>query len=70
MEGTTLRNLFGATASVIGCLFCFVALSGADSLKLAATFIISLTILMFYARKQGDHEKSWASSGNKPQDKQ
>lgn len=62
MEGFTFRNLFSACASIAGCLFCFVALSGADSVKLAATLIISLSILMFYARKQGARQR--AAAGN------
>lgn len=60
MEGASLRYIVSVCAAVLGCLFCFVALSGADSVKLAATFIISLTILMFYARKQSEHEKAYA----------
>lgn len=45
------------TAATLGCLFCFIALSGAESVKLALTFIISLSILMFYARRQGRTSK-------------
>ncbi|BDH45773.1 arginine:agmatine antiporter [Salmonella enterica subsp. enterica serovar Choleraesuis] len=60
MEGAKPKNVLSMIASVIGCLFCFVALSGADSVKLIATFIISLSILMFYARKQETHEKEFA----------
>ncbi|MBJ3816519.1 cadaverine/lysine antiporter [Shimwellia pseudoproteus] len=53
LEGASLKHVLSLIASVLGCLFCFVALSGADSIKLAATFIISLTILMFWGRKLG-----------------
>ena len=53
LEGASLKHILSLVASVIGCLFCFVALSGADGTKLMVTFIISLTILMFWGRKLG-----------------
>lgn len=62
LEGATFKHLMSLIASVMGCVFCFVALSGADSAKLTMTFIISLSILMFYARKQGAHEAAYARS--------
>ena len=62
MEGFTFRNTFSAFASLAGCVFCFVALAGADETKLAATLIISLSILMFYARKQGDSQRASAQT--------
>lgn len=60
MEGASLKNIVSVMAATLGCVFCFVALSGAENIKLTATFIISLSILMFYARKQGEHEKAYA----------
>ncbi|MDN6110379.1 MAG: cadaverine/lysine antiporter, partial [Enterobacterales bacterium] len=54
------RNIVSVMAATLGCIFCFIALSGAENIKLTATFIISLSILMFYARKQGEHEKAYA----------
>lgn len=60
MEGASLKNIVSVMAATLGCIFCFVALSGAENIKLTATFIISLSILMFYARKQGEHEKAYA----------
>ena len=50
-EGVNLKNLVSLICSVLGCIFCFIALSGANSFELAGTFIISLIILMFYANK-------------------
>ncbi len=60
MEGASLRNIVSVMAATLGCIFCFIALAGAENIKLTATFIISLSILMFYARKQGEHEKAYA----------
>ncbi|WP_392449566.1 cadaverine/lysine antiporter [Edwardsiella piscicida] len=60
LEGPSLHHVLSLTAATLGCLFCFIALSGAESVKLALTFIISLSILMFYARRQGFHEKAYA----------
>lgn len=60
MEGASLRNIVSVMAATLGCIFCFIALSGAENIKLTATFIISLSILMFYARKQGEHEKAYS----------
>ncbi|EPT6204832.1 TPA: hypothetical protein ACM6Y0_004680, partial [Escherichia coli] len=48
--------------SVLGCVFCFIALMGASSFELAGTFIVSLIILMFYARKM--HERQSHSMDN------
>ncbi|AFJ45187.1 cadaverine/lysine antiporter [Shimwellia blattae] len=53
LEGARLKHVLSLLASLMGCLFCFVALSGAESIKLTATFIISLTILIFWGRKLG-----------------
>ncbi|MBJ3813359.1 cadaverine/lysine antiporter [Shimwellia pseudoproteus] len=50
-EGVNLRNIVSLICSVLGCAFCFIALMGAGSFELSGTFIVSLIILMFYARK-------------------
>ncbi|WP_194435134.1 cadaverine/lysine antiporter [Vibrio fluminensis] len=52
-EGMTTRNGFVMFFSGIACVFCMVALAGAESTTLAATFIMSLIILMFYSKKVG-----------------
>ncbi|MBW7982957.1 cadaverine/lysine antiporter [Enterobacillus tribolii] len=52
-EGLNVKNLLSLIAAVLGSVFCFIALMGANSFELAGTFIISLIILMFYARKMG-----------------
>ncbi|EMR7683882.1 cadaverine/lysine antiporter [Yersinia enterocolitica] len=51
LDGVNFRNLLSLITSVLGCGFCFIALMGASSFELAGTFIVSLIILMFYARK-------------------
>ncbi len=50
-EGVNIRNFVSLICSVLGCVFCFIALMGASSFELAGTFIVSLIILMFYARQ-------------------
>ncbi len=50
-EGINVKNLVSLVCSVLGCIFCFIAFSGANSFELAGTFIVSLIILMFYANK-------------------
>lgn len=63
-DGANLKNILSLIASVLGCVFCFIALMGANSFELAGTFIISLIILMFYSRKMGrDKEASTATGG-------
>ncbi|MBJ3814592.1 cadaverine/lysine antiporter [Shimwellia pseudoproteus] len=52
-DGVNLKNILSLIASIFGCVFCFIALMGANSFELAGTFIISLIILMFYCRKIG-----------------
>ncbi|MGL4931500.1 MAG: cadaverine/lysine antiporter, partial [Plesiomonas sp.] len=52
-EGATTRSVLSIVASVIAAAFCFIALAGAGSAELTATFIVSLIILMFYANKIG-----------------
>ncbi|MNL70833.1 putative cadaverine/lysine antiporter [compost metagenome] len=46
---------------MLGCGFCFIALMGADSFELSGTFIISLIILMFYARKMNTRQTAKAN---------
>ncbi|BDM65157.1 arginine:agmatine antiporter [Shewanella sp. NFH-SH190041] len=52
-EGMTTRNGFVMLFSGVACVFCFIALIGADPSALSATFIVSLAIFVFYARKLG-----------------
>ena len=61
-EGVNIRNFVSLICSVLGCVFCFIALMGASSFELAGTFIVSLIILMFYARKM--HERQSHSMDN------
>ncbi|EGI5934719.1 cadaverine/lysine antiporter [Salmonella enterica subsp. enterica serovar Urbana] len=57
-EGVNARNLSSLICSILGCVFCFIALSGASSFELSGTFIVSLIILMFYARKMHQRQHS------------
>ncbi|MGI2259462.1 cadaverine/lysine antiporter [Shewanella sp. GXUN23E] len=52
-EGMTTRNGFVMLFSGVACVFCFIALVGADPHALSATFIVSLAVFMFYGRKLG-----------------
>jgi len=52
-EGMTTRNGFVMLVSGIACVFCMIALAGAEGSALTATFIMSLVILMFYTKKVG-----------------
>lgn len=52
-EGMTTRNVFVMLFSGVACVFCFIALIGAEPSSLAATFIVSLVIFAFYGRKVG-----------------
>ncbi|TGB75024.1 MULTISPECIES: cadaverine/lysine antiporter [unclassified Escherichia] len=63
-EGVNLRNGASLICSVLGCVFCFIALAGATSFELTGTFIVSLIILMFYGRKlhQREHAADDVSS--------
>ena len=62
-DGANLKNILSLIASVLGCVFCFIALMGANSFELAGTFIISLIILMFYSRKMGRDKEASATTG-------
>jgi len=46
-------------ASVVATAFCMVAILGGGSIPIAGTFIVSLIVLLFYARKEGieQHEE-------------
>ena len=61
-EGVNVRNLLSLIASVCGCGFCFIALMGANSFELSGTFIISLIIPMFYARKMNTRQAANAAA--------
>ena len=61
-EGINIRNFVSLICSVLGCVFCFIALMGASSFELAGTFIVSLIILMFYGRKM--HQRQNNASDN------
>ncbi|MGL5224394.1 MAG: cadaverine/lysine antiporter [Aeromonas sp.] len=58
-EGMTTRSVGVMLISGIACVFCLIALMGAEGSSLTATFIVSLIIFMFYAKKQGlrQHEE-------------
>ncbi|MBW7981368.1 cadaverine/lysine antiporter [Enterobacillus tribolii] len=63
-EGANVRNILSLCASVLGCCFCFVALMGAGSFELSGTFIVSLIILMFYARKMNTRKAQNTADSN------
>ncbi|GKN15176.1 arginine:agmatine antiporter [Klebsiella variicola] len=64
-EGINIRNFVSLICSVLGCVFCFIALMGASSFELAGTFIVSLIILMFYGRKMHQRQNN-ATDNNSP----
>lgn len=51
MDGINLKNSLSLIAAILGSVFCFIAILGSNSFILAGTFIVSLIIFMFYARK-------------------
>jgi len=63
-EGANVKNLLSLVASVLGCCFCFIALMGAGSFELSGTFIVSLVILMFYARKMNSRKPQASADSN------
>ncbi|NLS52917.1 cadaverine/lysine antiporter [Hafnia alvei] len=63
-EGVNVKNLLSLVASVLGCCFCFIALMGAGSFELSGTFIVSLVILMFYARKMNSRKPQASADSN------
>lgn len=52
-EGMTSRSAGVMLFSGVACVFCLIALVGAKGSNLTATFVVSLVILMFYAKKLG-----------------
>lgn len=67
LESMTTRSTFVMLFSGIACIFCFVALDGAEGAALTATFLISLIILMFYAKKLGTSQSKTIQETNKTQ---
>ncbi|MBV8649195.1 cadaverine/lysine antiporter [Paludibacterium sp.] len=61
-EGVTGKSVISLIACVVGGAFCLVGLAGADATPLMGTFIVSLIILMFYARKMGQRQAAGASA--------
>lgn len=57
-EGATTRHVLSLVAAACGCGFCFVALMGAQQVELAATFVVSLVILMFFSWKRGKFQST------------
>jgi cadaverine:lysine antiporter len=55
-EGMTTKSVVSMIACVVGAAFCLVGLAGADATPLMGTFLVSLIILMFYARKMGQRQ--------------
>lgn len=53
LESMTTRNVFVMLFSGVACVFCFIALAGAESSALTGTFLISLIIMVFYGKKKG-----------------
>lgn len=53
VEGMSAKRLLSLTAAIFGSIFCFIALLGSTPMQLSGTFIVSLIILMFYAKKLG-----------------
>lgn len=53
LESMTTCNIFVLLFSGIACVFCFIALAGAEGSALTATFLVSLIILVFYGKKLG-----------------
>jgi len=53
LESMTTRNVFVMLFSGVACVFCFIALAGADSSALTGTFLVSLIIMVFYGKKKG-----------------
>ena len=53
LESRTSRNFFVLSFSGIACVFCLIALAGAEGSALTGTFLVSLIILVFYGKKLG-----------------
>lgn len=61
-EGMTTKSVVSMIACIVGGAFCLVGLAGADSTPLMGTFLVSLIILMFYARKMGQRQAADAKA--------
>nr|BAB16717.1 CadB [Moritella japonica] len=53
LESMTTRNIFVMLFSGVACVFCLIALAGAEGSALTGTFLVSLIILVFYGKKKG-----------------
>ncbi|WP_225639384.1 cadaverine/lysine antiporter [Candidatus Profftia sp. (ex Adelges kitamiensis)] len=51
LDNFKIKNILDLIMSLLGCIFCVIALIGANLFKLIGTFIISLIILIFYSFK-------------------
>ena len=61
LESMTTRNIFVMLFSGIACVFCLIALAGAEGSALTGTFLVSLIILVFYGKKKGLAQSDQAS---------
>ena len=52
MDGVNTKNILSLITALLGCIFCFIAIMGSNSIELAGTFIVSLIILIFYTAKK------------------
>lgn len=62
LESMTTCNIFVLLFSGIACVFCFIALAGAEGSALTATFLVSLIILVFYGKKLGLSQQTGAAN--------
>ena len=71
LESRTTRNFFVLSFSGIACVFCLIALAGAEGSALTGTFLVSLIILVFYGKKLGRNQANEeATASNTEQDQQ
>jgi cadaverine:lysine antiporter len=61
LEAMTTKNTFVMLFSGVACVFCFIALAGAEGSALTGTFLVSLIILVFYGKKLGLAQSSQAT---------
>jgi len=61
LEAMTTKNTFVMLFSGVACVFCFIALAGAEGSALTGTFLVSLIILVFYGKKLGLSQSSQAT---------
>ncbi len=64
LESMTTCNIFVLLFSGVACVFCFIALAGAEGSALTATFLVSLIILVFYGKKLGLSQQTDAANMN------